>query len=101
MSNVIDLIKFGQLMLDWYDDTETGNVNNKKSTRFLKSTTIKNLLWAPQAFDEKRTQQHHVLSDLLNKSEKIYYGLGWMLCVNEDELTNAKKLKYAFHTGKN
>ena len=87
MSNVKDLIKFGNLMLDWYQTDESN------SNKFLKSTTIKNLLWSPQVFDEKKTQQNNLLFGSLEKKEKIYYGLGWFLCMSED--LNNKKLKYA------
>ncbi len=87
MSNVNDLIRFGNLMLEWY---QTDDINSNK---FLKSTTIKDLLWYPHAFDEKKTQQNNLLYSSLEKKEKIYYGLGWFLCINEDELNN-RKLKY-------
>jgi hypothetical protein len=88
MSNVNDLIRFGNLMLEWYQ------TDDNSPNKFLKSTTVKHLLWSPQAFDEKKTQQNNLLFKSLEKKEKIYYGLGWCLCMSEDD-SNNKKLKYA------
>ncbi len=76
-------------MLHWHDHDQEDS--------FLRSSTIKQLLWSPQSFDEKKTSKH-LLTKSIDQREKIYYGLGWFLCIQEEQ-DGTKKLKYAYHTG--
>ncbi len=95
-------------MLTWYHSTPT-TTTKTTATNFIKSTTIRELLWKGEcSLDEKdgrvfddpdddadgkraRTNKLNLLKQLAEKGEKFYYALGWMVCVDE----STKDLKYA------
>jgi serine beta-lactamase-like protein LACTB len=86
LSNVTDLIKFGNKMLYFYQS------NSDDGTNFLQAKTLKNLVWAHQSnpFDDPKDKQ-----PLSEPNEVISYGLGWKVCFDR----NTKNIKYVYHTG--
>lgn len=82
LSNVDDLIKFGNLMLKIYqtdDDVE----------KFIKKSTLKSELWKPHSFPQNKN------NNLLSKTNEVCsYGLGWCLVMSEMD-----SIKYVYHTG--
>jgi serine beta-lactamase-like protein LACTB len=84
LSTVNDLLKFGNKMLLFYQDKSGGN--------FLKSETVKNLLWTAQSKPENVKSKDREF--LCEPSDTVSYGLGWFVCFDKENT-----LKYAYHTG--
>lgn len=82
LSNVGDLIKFGNKMLQMYQA-------NSDSDTFLKSSTISQLAWSKQSCPSQQKSQQ-----LCEPGETISYGLGWFVCHDKNG-----HLKYVYHTG--
>ncbi len=74
LSTVGDLIKYGKHLLKSYQQKDETNMNT-----YLKSSTIKSYVWAPQSQPPK---------------DDLPYGLGWHLNIDKNN-----KIKYVYHTG--
>lgn len=82
LSNVNDLVKFGNIMLKFYQTDD-------KLNQFIKQSTIKSQLWKSQSFPNGNN------NNFLSRSDEVSsYGLGWFLVMNEME-----KIKFVYHTG--
>lgn len=84
LSNVNDLIKFGNIMLKFYQSDD-------KMQQFIKQSTIKSELWKSQSFPKNGNNNDNLLS---RANEVSSYGLGWFLVMNEME-----RIKFVYHTG--
>lgn len=79
-----DLLLLGNHLLGCYQfDNETN---------LLKRDTIK-LLWTPQTDVITKYDNSTEKQEFLKQQKKITYGLGWLLCHENDQL------KYVYHTG--
>lgn len=73
-------------MLHLYQSEDT-------NTKFLKSSTIKSLVWAHQSNpeDTKANNKNY----FVDKDSKLSYGLGWLVCLNKKN----GEVNYVYHTG--
>jgi serine beta-lactamase-like protein LACTB len=87
LANVIDLLKYGNQMLLFYQN------ENSENKLFLKSSTMKSLVWTAQSNPTEKLSSE-VVKALGEPNAKLSYGMGWYLCMNENS-----KLNYVYHTG--
>jgi len=88
LSTVCDLIKYGNHLLNSYQNEARG-----ENLPFLKTSTIKSYLWAPQSYPPEKFLETNA-EPISDAEDKESYGLGWHLCH-----TATKRLKYVYHTG--
>ena len=88
LSNCVDLLKFGNIMLACYQLQDNDSV-----TPFIRSQTVQQLLWAPQTLHVKSAispaNSFEKLTNGQASNDTIAYGLGWFLCI--DKLSGALK----------
>lgn len=82
LSNVSDLTKLGNLMLNFYQIDDN-------TDKFIKQSTIKSHIWSTQSLPNKNGN-----NNLSQENNLTSYGLGWFLVLDE-----SKNLKFAYHTG--
>ncbi len=86
LSTVGDLLKFANHLLACYQ--------TNKATNFLKQSTVRELIWAKQSSHKTKYLSDSDSLPIIKANEDIYYGLGWVLCFDQDQ-----KLKYVYHNG--
>lgn len=87
LSTTGDLLKFGNHMLNAYQDNVSAD-----AYKLLKSSTIKSLLWMPQSDIPKKDK---ILEAVDISRSQFYYGMGWVVSLNN----NTNRLESVHHTG--
>ncbi len=86
LSNVGDLMKFGNCLLF--------NYQNDSSTNYLKQNTIRNYIWSKQSIPFTNRKDKIEKLPIVPPIEKSFYGFGWQLVFDDKE-----NLKRVYHTG--
>lgn len=89
MSNVGDLIKFGNHLLACYQ-------SENLSGGFLQKDTMNKILWNGYSRPITKYKKGNSSQEpLVQPNKETYYGLGWYLMFNKFN----KQLEYVYHTG--
>ncbi len=86
LSTVLDLLKYGNQMLLFYQN------ESKENKLFLQSSTMKSLVWTAQSNPTEKLSNEAV-KPLGEPNDKLFYGMGWYVSMFQ------QKLKYVYHTG--
>lgn len=86
LSNVGDLMKFGNCLLF--------NYQNDSSKNYLKQNTIRNYIWSKQSIPFTNRKDKIEKPPIVPPIEKSFYGFGWQLVFDDNE-----HLKRVYHTG--